>query len=71
MFLAAGDRSLVKSLLEGYGYTQEQMGPGLRCRLFLLQVLHRYSNLKAQLRIPDWQAKVGSLAELEELIWPL
>ena len=71
MFLAAGDASLVQSLLQGYGYTHGQIGSQLRRKLMLLQILHRYSNFSAQLKIPDWQKKVNSIEELEELIWPL
>lgn len=71
LFLAAGNSDLVKSLLLGYGYADEQINQQLRRRVMILQVLHRFSNFKSQLRIPGWEDRVKSIAELEELIFAL
>jgi hygromycin-B 7''-O-kinase len=61
----------VKALLDGYGYASRAQNQTLRRRLFLLQILHRYSDFKAQLRIPSWESMVGSFDELEEILWPM
>jgi hygromycin-B 7''-O-kinase len=35
-----------------------------------LALLHRYSNLRFQLRLEGWESRVSSLPELEQTIWP-
>ena len=71
LFLTEGNADLVRSLLHSYGYSDVEINQNLRRRLMLLSILHRYSNFKFQLRIPDWQERVKSIDELEELIFPL
>ncbi len=34
-----------------------------------LMLLHQYSNLNIQVRIPSWKDKVHSLKDLENLVW--
>jgi hygromycin-B 7''-O-kinase len=70
LFLTEGDPDLVRFLLKGYRYTDRQMDPALRKRLMLLAILHRYSNLEFQLRIPGWASRANSIEDLEQLIWP-
>jgi hypothetical protein len=36
-----------------------------------LLLLHRHSDLDAQLRIPDWRGRAHSLDELAALVFPL
>jgi hygromycin-B 7''-O-kinase len=71
LFSCEGRADWVAALLRGYGYAQAQQNRELRRRLFLLQILHRYSDFKAQLRVPGWEDRVHSLEELEQTIWPL
>ncbi len=71
LFSCEGKGYLVNALLEGYGITPEGRDKTLRRRLFLLQILHRYSYFKGQVRIPNWEKQVHTLEELENLIWPL
>jgi hygromycin-B 7''-O-kinase len=71
LFSCEGRAEWVAALLNGYGYTPEQQDHALRRRLFLLQILHRYSDFKAQMRVPGWEERAKSLEDLEELIWPL
>lgn len=70
LFLCAGKPDLLKALFSGYGLASRQLDESLRRRLMLLTILHRYSNLNFQLRIPDWQNRVNSLEALEQLVWP-
>lgn len=71
LFSCEGRAELVLALLTGYGYAKDQQNRELRRRLFLLQILHRYSDFKAQLRVPGWQDRVSSLEQLEDIIWPM
>lgn len=71
LFSCEGRADLVAALLHGYGYTKDQQNRDLRRRLFLLQILHRYSDFKAQLKVPGWLDRVRSLEELEHVVWPL
>lgn len=48
-----------------------QLVPALRDRLMALLLLHRHSDLDAQLRIPDWRGRTHSLDELAALVFPL
>lgn len=70
VFLAEGDRDLVRALFRGYGIAESAVTREYRRRLLALLLLHRYSNLTFQVRIPDWHHRVASLDELAELIWP-
>ncbi|HTN88247.1 MAG TPA: aminoglycoside 3'-phosphotransferase/choline kinase family protein [Sorangium sp.] len=71
LFLAAGSAERQRALLGSYGYDLTAPGPELRRRLMALALLHRYSNLKFQLRLDGWDSQVSSLSELEQRIWPL
>lgn len=71
LFSCEGKPQLVNALLKGYGIPEKVRNKTLRRRLFLLQILHRYSNFPVQVRIEGWRERVGSLEELENLIWPL
>lgn len=71
LFSCEGRAELVTALLTGYGYASKDQNKELRRRLFLLQILHRYSDFKAQVRIPSWEARVRSFDELEEILWPM
>lgn len=71
MFLAAGNAVLVRSLLSGYGYREEEIHVTLRQRLMALQILHRYSDFERQLMIDGWEKKVKNIEALAELICPL
>lgn len=64
LFLCEGRAELVSSLFGGY-----DSAPPRRRRM-ALAILHRFSNLKFQIRIPSWLDRVRSVAELERLIWP-
>jgi hygromycin-B 7''-O-kinase len=70
-FLIQGDKQLLKEFLIAYGYTTETMTPALSRCLTALMLLHRYSNLNIQIRIANWQSKVSTLNELEQLVWGL
>ncbi|WP_284614465.1 phosphotransferase family protein [Aquabacterium humicola] len=65
-FLAAGSRERVDAYLEGYGAARDRRWrlPALRMLL-----LHRYSNPRAQIAHPGWQA-ARSFEEVVELVWP-
>lgn len=66
-FLAAGDASRVDAFFDGYhGRTFDR---GRRETLIRLLLLHRYSNLRAQITVPGWQA-APDFATLAALIWP-
>ena len=38
-------------------------------QLMALMLLHQYSTLNIQVRIPNWKNKVDSLKDLESLVW--
>jgi hygromycin-B 7''-O-kinase len=65
-FLAAGDAARVDAFLEGYGAPtdREWRVPAMR-----LLLLHRYSHLKAQIAVKDWE-QAPTFEALAELIWP-
>lgn len=62
-FLAAGHRERHAAFLAGYGGRLD------RARLMRLLLLHRYSHLRAQLRMEGWQ-RARDFDELSMLIWP-
>jgi hygromycin-B 7''-O-kinase len=70
LFSCEGRADFVEALLTGYGYASADQNQELRRRLFLLQILHCYSDFKAQVRIPSWLDRVASFEELEEILWP-
>ncbi|SET21210.1 hygromycin-B 7''-O-kinase [Stigmatella erecta] len=65
LFLAEGKPALIEGFFEGYG-GHAPAASWLMC----LAVLHRYSDLKQQVRIPAWETRVQSLQELTGLIFP-
>lgn len=69
LFLGEGNASLIDALFRGYGYASPRMDDMLRRRLLLLALLHRYSNLRAQIRIDNWLSRVNTLTDLERLIF--
>ena len=65
-FLAAGDAQRIAAFFEGYG---ARWHGGLRLKLLRLLLLHRYSNLHAQIKCDGWQ-HCQSFEELAAYIWP-
>jgi hypothetical protein len=65
-FLAAGHAERCDAFMEGYG-----AAPGRAWRLPLLRLLllHRYSNLPAQIACKGWQ-EAPDFEALAQLIWP-
>jgi len=68
-FLIQGDKLLLKEFLTSYGYLPGSMTTQLSHQLTALMLLHRYSNLNIQIRIENWQNKVHSLKDFEDLVW--
>jgi hygromycin-B 7''-O-kinase len=68
-FLIQGDKILLREFLVAYGYLEDELTPMLSNQLTQLMLLHRYSNLKVQIRIDNWMNKVTTLKELEHLVW--
>lgn len=66
-FLCAGDAQRCQAFMAGVGVT---MDADLRLQLLRLLLLHRYSNLPAQLACPGWQAE-PSFERLAARVWPL
>ncbi|HHW4984273.1 TPA: phosphotransferase family protein, partial [Legionella anisa] len=60
-FLIQGDKQLLHTFLMAYGYLPHELTKSLSHQLTALMLLHQYSNLNIQVRIPDWQDKVRSL----------
>ena len=70
-FLIQGDKVLLREFLIAYGYEPQELTETLSKQLTMLMLLHRYSNLKTQIRIDNWMNIATSLKELENLIWGL
>ena len=70
-FMTAGLPRRVRSLFEGFGYSQADINPTLKRRLMALLLLHRFSDPVRHICIEDWQEKADDLFELQELLWPL
>ena len=70
-FLIQGDKRLLREFLVAYGYSANQLTSELSHQLMALMLLHKYSNLGVQIRIQDWQNKVTSMEDLEQLVWGL
>jgi len=61
-FMAAGKPRLVRSLLEGFGYSAADTDASLKRRLMaLLLLLHCASDPVRHICIEDWQHKAGDL----------
>ena len=65
-FLAAGSAQRCRAFLGGYG---AEIDAPARLALLRLMLLHRYSNLQAQIAVPDWQ-RSESFEELAAMVWP-
>ncbi|MFN0149531.1 MAG: phosphotransferase family protein [bacterium] len=71
VFSVGGNPQRLRALLDGFGYHDRALERGLAQRLMRLMLLHRYSDLNAQVRIDGWQDRVRDIDELERLLWPL
>ncbi|MBN8990017.1 MAG: aminoglycoside 3'-phosphotransferase/choline kinase family protein [Rhizobiales bacterium] len=69
-FMTAGMRRRVRSLLEGFGYSDAEINPAMKRRLMALLLLHRVSDPIRHIQIEGWQERAGDLVELQELLWP-
>ena len=65
-FLAAGHRVRREAFFAGYGV---QPAGAWRERLLRMLLLHRYSNLKAQVALTGWES-AEDFEQLAEFIWP-
>lgn len=68
-FLIQGNKQLMCIFLMAYGYLSHELNQILSHQLTALMLLHQYSNLNIQVRIPNWKNKVKSLKDLENLVW--
>lgn len=68
-FLIRGDKELLRTFLMAYGYLPQELTNTLSRQMTALMLLHQYSNLNIQVRIPNWQAQVTHLHDLEHLVW--
>lgn len=68
-FLIQGDKQLLRVFLMAYGYLPHEMTERLSHQLTALLLIHKYSNLNIQVRIPNWKEKVQNLEDLENLVW--
>jgi hygromycin-B 7''-O-kinase len=66
-FLAAGDSARIDTLFDGYH--GRPFDRGQREGLMRLLLMHRYSNLQAQIALPGWQA-APDFDTLAATIWP-
>jgi hygromycin-B 7''-O-kinase len=66
-FLAAGDAERIDAFFDGYH--GRPFDRSRREELLRLILLHRYSNLKAQIAVPGWEV-ARDFAGLAALIWP-
>jgi hygromycin-B 7''-O-kinase len=67
-FLGGGDPKLLQPFFEGYGHLPWPLGSGQRQGLLALLLAHRYSYLKAQLRMDGW-TDCGNLEQLADHIF--
>jgi hygromycin-B 7''-O-kinase len=65
-FLAAGNAARCRAFFDGYGVWPDAQQ---RQALLRLLLLHRYSNLPAQLACPGWQ-RAQTFEELSAILWP-
>ncbi len=68
-FLIPGDKQVLRTFLMAYGYLPHELTEKLSDQLTALMLLHQYSNLNIQVRIPNWKDNVKSLKDLEALVW--
>jgi len=69
-FMTAGIKRRVRSLFEGFGYSDADITPAVKRRLMALMLLHRVSDPLRHFCIEGWQEKAADLIELQELLWP-
>ena len=69
-FMTAGIKRRVRSLFEGFGYSDRDVDWTAKRRLMALMLLHRVSDPIRHIRIEGWQEKARDLVELQELLWP-
>jgi hygromycin-B 7''-O-kinase len=69
-FMTGGMPGRVRSLFEGFGYSDADINPALKRRLMALMLLHRASDPIRHICIEGWQQKADDLIELQELLWP-
>ena len=69
-FMTAGMPRRVRSLFEGFGYSNADMNFTMKRRLMALFLLHRASDPNRQICIEGWQHMAADLFELQELLWP-
>jgi hygromycin-B 7''-O-kinase len=70
-FMTAGMPRRVRSLFQGFGYSNADIDPTLKRRLMALLLLHRASDPVRHICIEGWQQRAGDLFELQELLWPI
>jgi len=70
-FMTAGMPRRVRSLFEGFGYSNVDKDFTLKRRLMALLLLHRASDPLRHICIEGWQQKAGDLFALQELLWPV
>ena len=70
-FMTAGMPRRVRSLFEGFGYSNADKNFTLKRRLMALLLLHRASDPIRHICIEGWQQKAGDLFALQELLWPI
>lgn len=69
LFMGEGNAALIDALFRGYGVANPRSDESMRRRLLVLAVLHRYSNLRAQIRIDNWASRANTFPDLERLIF--
>jgi hygromycin-B 7''-O-kinase len=69
-FMTAGMPRRVRSLFEGFGYSNADINFTVKRRLMALLLLHRASDPIRHICIEGWQQKAGDLFGLQELLWP-
>jgi hygromycin-B 7''-O-kinase len=69
-FLAGGDPLLVQTLFKRHGPVDWPLRPAIRKGLLALLLLHEFSDLDRQLRIPGWRGRAHGFDALALLVWP-
>jgi hygromycin-B 7''-O-kinase len=70
-FMIQGMSGRLQSFLRGFGYSAADLNQALTRRLLTLMLLHRASDPLRHISINDWHNRVGSLAELAQILWPI
>ena len=69
-FMTAGIPRRVRSLFEGFGYSDADINPAMKRRLMALMLLHRVSDPSGISASRAGSRKPADLVELQELLWP-